>query len=293
MPHYSPLRYPGGKGKLGKFVRDVFYHNGMADGVYIEPYAGGAGVALELLLEEYAWEIVINDIDISIYSFWHSVLNETEGLLKLIADTPLDMEEWRRQREIYKDNEQHSSLEVGFSAFYLNRTCRSGILSAGVIGGNNQAGNYKIDARYNKKDLMQRIDLIARYSDRIHLYNLDALDLIDLVSEKYSARNSLIYLDPPYYDKGSQLYRNFYNHQDHLNISEKVKATDIPWIVTYDNVEPIIGLYSEYNPIEFSLQYSIHNERKRKATEIMFYNGIKIPYHPSNPNAKDVEQEVA
>ena len=288
--HYSPLRYPGGKGRLGNFMKDVFYQNDLSDGVYIEPYAGGAGVALELLLEECVREIVINDIDPSIYSFWHSVLHETDALLAKIQDTPLDMDEWRRQKQIYKDNdsEQYSLLEVGFSAFYLNRTCWSGILGAGVIGGNEQKGDYKIDARYNKKNLMERITLIARHSDRIHLYNLDALDLLDEISEKYVSQNSLIYCDPPYYAKGSDLYRNFHNDQDHLKVAEKVKSLSTPWIVTYDDVNPIRKLYSSCESIKFFLQYSVNNDRKRKATELMFYKGIDLPYHPNKLAVKRV-----
>ena len=163
----SPLRYPGGKLKVVDYIKKIFEENNLYDGVYIEPYAGGASVALSLLFSEYAQIIKINDIDRSIYAFWYSVLNEPEAFCRLINDTPVNMDEWHAQHIVQEHKEEEELLSLGFSTFFLNRTNRSGILSAGVIGGKNQTGNFKIDARYNKKDLIERIETIADYSERI------------------------------------------------------------------------------------------------------------------------------
>lgn len=272
----SPLRYPGGKLKVVDYIKQVFDANDLCDGHYIEPYAGGASVALALLQSEYAHTIHINDIDRSIYAFWHSVLYETDDLCRLITDTPVNMDEWERQKEVQKrkDNKETSLLELGFSTFFLNRTNRSGILRAGVIGGKDQTGNYKIDARYNKADLIERIESIADYAERITLTNKDAVKLVS--SFKSPDSKSLIYLDPPYYIKGRDLYLNYYNDDDHRKIARAISAYSGKWLISYDAVNFLKDLYKDYRQCEYYLNYSVGNPSKGK--EIMVYsNDLVVP----------------
>lgn len=271
----SPLRYPGGKLKIVDYVKRLFEMNNLMDGIYIEPYAGGASVALTLLFSEYANRIKINDIDRSIYAFWHSVLNETDDLCRLIHDTPVTMEKWEQQRIVQVHKHDTELLELGFSTFFLNRTNRSGILSGGVIGGKNQDGNFKIDARYNKVDLIERIESIAEYKDRIELTSMDAVELIKQYKRTPAAK-TFCYLDPPYYVKGRDLYLNYYNDDDHRAIANAIKKYKGKWIISYDAVDFIKGLYQEYKQKEFYLSYSAGNPSKGK--EIMVYsNGLIVP----------------
>lgn len=264
----TPLRYPGGKGKFSKFVKDVFETNGLLDGHYVEPYAGGAGVALELLFQEYVSHIHINDIDFAVYSFWKAAVDHTSELCEVINETPVNMENWHRQRDVLSNMEAYSLLEIALATFFLNRTNRSGILKAGVIGGKSQAGKWKLDVRYNKDDLTKRIRMIGRYRDRIHVYNKDAVEFLDKVVPELPEK-SLIYLDPPYYEKGSGLYRNFYNHEDHVSIAKKLESVNLPWIVSYDDVQPIKEIYSNYRQDEYVLSYTAQD--KRKGAEVMIY----------------------
>lgn len=270
MEFYSPLRYPGGKGKVANYFKDIFAQNSLYDGVYIEPYAGGASVALSLLFNEYASRIIINDIDRSIFSFWHAVLNQTEELCRLISDTQLNIENWERQREVQRRKAELDTLEVGFSTFYLNRTNRSGILNAGIIGGRQQNGNWLMDARFNRADLIKRIKRIATYNDSIQLHNEDAVQLVNRLRTSLPA-NSLFYFDPPYYVKGKDLYLNFYNNVDHENIATEIEHIDKQrWIVTYDDVEFIKNLYQGHRLVEYSLNYSAGEASKGK--EVMIYS---------------------
>lgn len=256
MDFYSPLRYPGGKAKVSDYFKKIYKENYLYDGMYIEPYAGGASVALSLLFNEYASRIIINDIDRSIYAFWYSILNNTDEILRLINDTPISIDTWSRQKAIQKDKKNQDLLELGFSTFFLNRTNRSGIISAGAIGGKSQNGTWKIDARFNKKDLTSRIIRIAEYSDSINVFNLDAISLIKKVKKKLP-RNSLFYFDPPYYIKGKELYLNFYKNDDHEKIAKQISTLkNHNWVVTYDYVEPICRLYSKFRQQSFSLNYS-------------------------------------
>lgn len=270
MDFFSPLRYPGGKGKLVPFFEQLITDNSINDGTYVEPYVGGGAVALSLLMREYVRNIIINDKDRSIYAFWYSVLYEADKLCQLIADTPVTMEVWHKQKEIQKNKENETLLSLGFSTFFLNRTNRSGIIKAGVIGGNDQTGNFKIDARYNKNKLIERIKRINSYADRIELHNDDAVELINNIPTKLQS-NSLIYLDPPYYKKGNDLYMNYYDEEDHKEISEAIhKVKDLKWVITYDNSDFIKNLYKEYRSKEFQLYYSANNSGK--GTEVMFFS---------------------
>jgi DNA adenine methylase len=276
MRFCSPLRYPGGKGKLAKFIKLVFEANNLFDGHYVEPYAGGAGVAFALLFEEYASHIHINDLNKSIYTFWHVALNETENLCRMIHDTPVNMNEWERQKEIQDHPQEYSLLNLAFSTFFLNRTNRSGIIRGGVIGGRNQNGKWKIDARYNKKDLVYRIEKIAGYKERISLYNLDASGFIKSVLPALPML-SLVYLDPPYYVKGAGLYENHYCHDDHESVASivtsKIKQM---WIVSYDNTPAIRKFYKDYRQLDYGLHYSAA-DRYQGSEVMIFCNQLSVP----------------
>ena len=273
---YTPLRYPGGKGKLVPYIKEIFEANGLVDGVYVEPYAGGAGVALELVLHEYVKKVYINDISQGVAAFWRSVLDDTDTLCAMISNAKLTMDEWRRQRDIQKRPEDFDDLTLGFSTFFLNRTNRSGILDAGVIGGKEQKGTWKMDARFNAPDLIQRIHAIARIRNRIEFHQQDALDFLDSVIPSLPPK-SLIYLDPPYYVKGSELYLHHYQHDDHVKIAKYVaKIKNRNWIVSYDNAPEVRPLYSKFRNIVYGLSYSAQD--RHKGAEIMFFsNGLTIP----------------
>lgn len=272
MKVLSPLRYPGGKAKIADFIKQIVKDNELLDGVYVEPYAGGAAVALSLLMDEYVSRIIINDKDRSIYAFWHSVLYDTDRLCRLIEETPVNMETWRIQRKIQSPEKKETAdlLSLGFSTFFMNRTNRSGIIKAGVIGGFNQTGNYKIDARYRKDDLIARIRRIASYADRIELHNEDAVDLVSRISQT-APQSTILYLDPPYYKKGRGLYMNYYDDTDHERIRDVIThVNNLRWIVSYDNSPFIKALYEPFRSQEFYLNYSANNNGK--GTEVIFFS---------------------
>lgn len=273
----SPLRYPGGKSKLAPHFKNIIKYNNLVDGRYIEPFAGGAGVGLSLLVDEYVRNIVINDIDKSIFSFWNSILNKTDEFCQLIENTPITVEEWIKQKEIQtKKHNNVNELELGFSTFFLNRTNRSGIMYAGPIGGREQSGKWKIDARFNKNNLIERIKRIAMYKNRIKITNLDTVVLIKKMKKELTNKD-LIYFDPPYYNKGKELYLNYYNHKDHLELSKKIlELEDYNWVVTYDNCDIIKELYLNQNLITYDINYSIG--KKTKGAELMILgNKVMIP----------------
>lgn len=265
---YSPLRYPGGKGKLEPFMELLIRQTGHLGGTYVEPFAGGAGIALELLEKGIVSDIVINDLDKGIYSFWRAILTETDRFINNIRNVELSIDEWNRQREIIDDCSRYS-YELGFATFYLNRTNRSGIIKGGVIGGIEQVGNWRMDARFNREALIERIVKIASRKNHIHLYNKDVNSFIQNYLPKYQ-QNAFVYFDPPYFDKGKQLYLNFFSYDDHVRIERMINnQVNCDWVITYDDVQEIADIYQNHILKRFDLNYSA--AVKRKASEIIIF----------------------
>jgi DNA adenine methylase len=274
--HYTPLRYPGGKGKLAPYIKELIKENRLLDGEYAEAYAGGAAIALELLFHEYVARIHINDLSRPVHSFWHSVLNETDRLCALVHDTPLNLASWDVQKRIFANPRDADNLALGFATFFLNRTNRSGILNAGIIGGRDQTGPWKIDARFNRAELIYRISEIAKLKSRIRLTGMDALEFLKAGLTRWPAK-TLIYLDPPYYVKGRELYYDYYEHKNHEAVANFVigKLVHQRWIVSYDNVRPTRELYAGCQRLTYGLGYSARTAREG-AEVIFFCNTLKV-----------------
>ena len=273
---YSPLRYPGGKGKLAPFIATMIETHGHRGGTYIEPFAGGAAVALELLEKGIVSEIVINDLDKGIYSFWRAILTETDRFIKEIERTQLNMDEWYKQRAICMNESSRYSFELGFATFFMNRTNRSGIIKGGVIGGKSQQGAWKLDARFNKSELIERIRKIAEKKQHIHFYNKDIVSFIKNYIPKYED-NAFVYFDPPYFRKGYQLYMNFFDYEDHVRIEKLISnMVNCDWVITYDNEPEIESIDYKYYIRKFELNYCV--AKKRKGQELLiFKNESMIP----------------
>jgi len=275
--HFTPLRYPGGKAKLAEYVKSLVNENRLLGGEYVEPYAGGSAIALELLFNEYVSCIHINDISRPVHAFWKSVLGNTEEFCGLVSKKPLTVAQWDKQKKVLKNPDDHDDIELGFAMFFLNRTNRSGILNAGIIGGREQTGPWKIDARYNAKELVRRIEAIAGMRSKIKVTRQDALKFLKRGVSKWP-KETLIYLDPPYYVKGRDLYYDFYEHEDHERIADFITGTKIrqKWIVSYDNVQPIRDLYNDSRRITYDIGYSARSASR--GSEVMFFcDGLKVP----------------
>jgi DNA adenine methylase len=281
---YSPLRYPGGKTQLYPFIANLLKNNKI-NGTYIEPFAGGAGVAIKLLLNNEVSQIWINDFDVSIFSVWFYILNEPQKLIDLIQTVPFDyktghlhskdesMSFWYRQRDIYNTLKHlEPSLELAFATLFLNRTNRSGIISGGPIGGPNQNHKTQIYARFNKKTLIEKINQISLLKDRIILTNRDALSLVDEIKNTVDASDSFIFFDPPYFNQGSNLYYTSFNERDHQTMANKIlELNDFFWITTYDVAQEIKEDYSAApQKYLYKINYSANNKKRGKAQEYLF-----------------------
>lgn len=273
----SPLRYPGGKACLYDLAILFMRVNGLSQRNYVEPYSGGCGLALSLLFSGHVTQVHLNDLDRSVWAFWKATLDRTDDLVDRIESTAITVAEWELQRSVQAHKADADVVDLGFSTFFLNRTNRSGIIhSGGIIGGKSQDGPWKMDCRFNKGDLIKRIRRVAQYRNRIALYNEDAEVFLDRLGDTIPD-TSVVYIDPPYHDKGSQLYRNSYRHDDHARIARRLASLDAPWFMTYDNVAPIRALYDNYPHVELDIGYSV--QTKRRGSELLVAaRQLRLPF---------------
>lgn len=275
--HASPLRYPGGKAKLAPYFKALVRNNRLLDGTYVEPFAGGGGVGLSLLLHGYVDRIILNDLSTPIYAFWRALLDSPDRFCEAIMTVDLTVEEWVRQRTLFQEASRNLTFEVGFATFFLNRTNHSGVLNGGMIGGHAQQSTYGLDARFNRAELAARVKRIARNQSKITALNLDAAHLIANVREIADCSEPLLYIDPPYYRKGRDLYYDFYRPEDHSTLRDAIAGLDpdVRWVVSYDNEPEIVDLYRGYKALEYNLNYSVRNGRVGK--EVMFFSEFITP----------------
>ena len=262
---YSPLRYPGGKSVLVPTVRKILANCNEKFEVFAEPFAGGAGVSIDLLLNGMVKRIVLNDIDSDLTDFWKTVIHDPEYLIAEITNASLNIEEYQKQKNILNDRNADRNNRA-FAYLYLNRTNRSGIIKAGPIGGKNQDGKYNIYDRFNRKALIEKIRAISLCRDRIRICNMDALEFM---KNSYHP-GTLFFIDPPYFRHGNQLYRFYFDYAQHYSLAEYLEQNRRKnWILTYDDCEEIRDMYSSFDCGKITLNHSAANKGKQSELLIL------------------------
>ena len=288
MKFDSPLRYPGGKAALAPFLTETIALNGISNCTYFEPFAGGAGAALRLLREGVVSQAHINDLDPCISAFWQAVLGETNRFSDAIMSVKLDVDEWKKQREIYLNQDVSKLFDLGFATFYLNRCNRSGVLfGAAPIGGYGQTGKWKIDARFYRESLAGRVIELGQLSEQIHLSNMDAHRfLLEKLPRGHERTRVFAYLDPPYWEKGGRLYFNSYSSQDHRALARYMQSQKtLKWVMSYDDAPPIRDIYVRSNIHRLSLRYNLN--KARDAQELLIVpDHVQIPGRDRRKGAK-------
>lgn len=249
----SPLRYPGGKGGLAPFLGRLIQMQKRRPETYVEPFAGGAGAAVRLLYDEYVDHIVLNDLDAGVAAFWRAVFHATEDFARLIETEDISIGAWHKHHGTYAARaESDDDLRLGFATFFLNRTNRSGILSARPIGGLQQTGAWKIDARFNRDALAWRVRELGNYRNRVTVTEEDGVRLV----ERFLDKVHFVYADPPYLQRGSDLYLNALTWEDHQRLAKALRRARSRWMLTYDEDPRVHALYPTQRRVAFSIAHT-------------------------------------
>jgi DNA adenine methylase len=255
--HLSPLRYPGGKTRLADFLARAIDRNfdRKEKVTLVEPYAGGAGASLALLTDRRVAKIVINDLDRAIFAFWKIATTDSEYLIRKIRRTPVSIEQWHVQHEIYSSPDS-TDRQLAFATLFLNRTNRSGIIEGRPIGGFAQEGDWTISARFTKATIIKRLRNIERLRHKIVVSNRDGIALLETLEKRKRKNRYFIFLDPPYYEQGSSLYFSHYDASNHEALAKHLKTSSLKWIMTYDETPFIRNLYGEMKMRKFHINHS-------------------------------------
>lgn len=272
---FTPIRYPGGKTKLYPVVKQIISLNGFSEYTYAEAFAGGAGLAIKLLLKNDVPSIIINDLDRAVYCMWDAIIYNSHELCKFIEKIDVSIDNWLQCRAIYQNQNDYDDFKLGCAAFFLNRTNVSGILDGGVIGGIEQHGKYKINARFSKKGLIAKIENIAQRQNDITLCMLDAEDFIrQILAERET--DVFAYFDPPYIQKGPGLYRSSFDELKHRSLAKAIQKCACPWIATYDDDSLVEEIYGDSVQGTFNIRYSAYRASTGKEKFIVSPS-IKLP----------------
>ncbi len=273
----SPFRYPGGKTRLAGFLYKAigknFFENEKI--ILVEPYAGGAGASLKLLFSGKVDRIIINDLDKGIFAFWKIAVSDTDFLINKIKKVNINIEEWKKQKEIY-NNPSSSIKDLAFATLFLNRTNRSGIIEGGPIGGMEQAGFWNVQARFTKQTIISRLEKIKEFKNKISVRNLDGITLLRQLEKNKCKNRYFIFLDPPYYQKGKSLYLNHYVDKDHKKLLKLLEQSSLKWVMTYDDVSYIQNLYNKFKKNKFTINHSAFEARQGKEILIFSDNVAKV-----------------
>lgn len=273
----SPLRYPGAKLRLFTPIAETLELNSLRPKLFCEPLAGGLSVSLRLLTKNLVENIAVGERDPLVAGFWKTVFNDAEWLVNQVERMQVTVESWKA----YRDRVCRTNRECALACIFLNRTSFSGILadSAGPIGGYNQDSDYKIDCRFNKQDLIKRIRQASELKDRVEfVHKGNWKSTVQKVrSLGYRPQETFFYFDPPFWAKADRLYRYFFTNQDHVDLCSFLKTFRRPWLLSYDNAEEIVKMYSSNgngtNHVEHL--YSIASAGTRQKTKELFITNLK------------------
>lgn len=267
-PPVSPLRYPGAKRWMSGYIARSIQRNDLLPALFVEPFAGGASVALSQLSAGLIGNVILNDCDPLIASFWSTLFFDTEWLVRRVQNCEVTLDEWIR---VKKSNPQ-STRGRAYKCLFLNRTSFSGVLTdaAGPIGGRAQESPYKVDCRFNKGTVIRRIQEAAQFRSRVAgVWNLPwhraILRVLKLQCNSRLPDAVLFYLDPPFYNKASRLYRHYFNQAEHVRLRDFLSKFSHPWILSYDASPHVLDLYRTggFRASNVNLIYTASQKSKR------------------------------
>ena len=273
-PLLSPLRYPGGKRRLVRYMDRFFELNELRPDLFVEPFAGGASVSLHVLQRGLAERVILVDRDPLVAGFWKTVfdLAGSEWLINQVETIPVTLERWHYFKEAQPANDRERAL----ACLFLNRTSFSGILHwrAGPLGGHAQRSDYPIGCRFPRETLVRRIREISAYRDRVTVWGESwrrALTRVAQMQEARTVGSVCYYLDPPFFEKADHLYRHHFEERDHAELRDALLVLEEDWILSYDVAEGLHRLWDGADSRRAHIEL-LYNMPQRVAREAILSN---------------------
>lgn len=264
----SPLRYPGGKSRGVKFLKEFIPDFAECR----EPFFGGGSLSFYLIQHYLHKKFLASDLNYELYCFWRQLQKNKEDLIAGIQHLYHAYKKNMSNndgKELFKllvgrRNNNLSELERAIDFFVLNRITFSGVVDSGGFSQGSFEGRFTQSA-------------IHRLNDASAL-----IGNIDFFCEDYSylinkgGENVFIFLDPPYYSATrSKLYgkRGILHTQfDHEELFADLQNSKHHWLITYDNSNYIKKLYRDFYQLEWTLQYGMTNAASTKDNELLIAN---------------------
>jgi DNA adenine methylase len=240
----SPLRYPGSKVRITELIAGLLERNLLVGSHLYEPFAGGSAVSLALLGNGFVPSATWIERDPMIFAFWKMVKERPEALIERMMSGKVTLAAWRRMlpmRAIERPTKANLA-DLGYAGLFFNRTCFSGIIGAGPIGGLTQNSTYKINCRFNKKELAAMIRECSGIMKKVEIAFGDGVAFLQKECLKMPS-HSVVYIDPPYVLNGHKLYRYHFKKSQHEALADAVNDLRVPWLMSYDNHDLIRDLY--------------------------------------------------
>ena len=286
----SPLRYPGSKRRLVRYIENVLELNSLSPKLYIEPFVGGASVAINLLLENKVDQAILMDIDPYIANFWEIIFFDTEWLIDQIESIDVSLEKWHK----FKKQNPQTKREYALACLFLNRTSFSGIIrnEIGPLGGRDQKSEYKIDCRFPRKTLIKRIRKISEKRESIFgiwdcSWEIGINRIMKLQkSGELPTEDLFLYFDPPFFERANKLYRHYFHADDHIKLRDVLIEMQDPWVLSYDAANQVESLYGKAlrnrkngaKRKNIDIYYSLAQlSERRVAKEVIISNLPKLP----------------
>jgi DNA adenine methylase len=302
----SFFRYPGGKSKFRDEILTAIAATSNDAMEYREPFFGGGSVGLMVLedndhtkqVSQDPFDLLfsfdtptkgknakektfgyrsfwINDKDVGIFSLWNAVINNPEELKELVNSFKPSIQAFDDYKQFFLDNPTPTTIseivECGFRKLAIHQISYSGlgVKSGGPLGGRNQDANtkYPIDCRWSPSNICKKIDLIHKQFISVDARVTNS-DFAAMITD--TSRPAFIYLDPPYYMKGGDLYQHAFTEDDHRRMADLLRVCPHPWVLSYDDCPEIRDLYSWARIEAFDAKYTIQQ------TKVETDNGKKI-----------------
>lgn len=270
LPRYlSPLRYPGGKGRMGPYLADLMASQyGLLEvEIWAEPFAGGLGAGLHVLAADVAEEVWFCETNPALAALWRMIRTDLDDLARRIELTNPTIDLFYASREMVKNAATtggHDDQELAVAALILNRCSRSGIVApnVGPIGGKDQAGKYTVKSRFDPAKVAARLRALSPYTQRLRQYDCSGIEFLRGLDGGVGIEEEMLaFVDPPYTDVGNDLYGRGMSVAEHRELAWILNTSPMRWALTYDATPHIwTDWYPNRAVMEYGISHSAHKQ---------------------------------